>query len=160
MNFSLSVETKVFNQHIRDFNRKTNVTTERVIKKFAFDLLAKIITQMPVLHGRARAGWYAAFEGSGSDGEAIAYPSNAKVDPKEVEIGRSKGKFIDNTKGFGMNKWVELVNGVEYMIFLEYGHSQQAPYGVVRLSIRQMRKAELPQKMSKELQKDWKSFRY
>jgi len=150
MKFSMAVETKIFNQHIRDFNRKINVSTEKVIKKFAFDVLARIIRKMPVKFGQARGGWYAAFETLGGSGPHTGTPEESK--------GISQGHFIDHTKGAFKDKWVEIINGVEHVIWLEYGHSKAAPYGMVRLSMREMRKGELPQNMTKQFQKDWKSF--
>ena len=150
MKFSIAVETKVFNAHIKDFAKKSNLSTGIIIKKFAFDLLAKIIRKMPVLFGQARGGWYAAFEALGGSGPRTGTPEEAK--------GISQGGFIDQTKGTGRDKWVELINGVEHVIWLEYGHSKAAPYGMVRLSMREMRKGELPQNMTKQFQKDWKSF--
>jgi len=150
MNFSLAVETKIFNAHIKDFNRKTNISTEKVIKKFAFDVLARIIRKTPVDKGQARAGWYAAFETLGGSGPHTGTPEESK--------GRIQGSFTDHTKGVFKDKWVELINGVEHVIWLEYGHSKAAPYGMVRLSMREMRKGELPQNMTKQFQKDWLSF--
>lgn len=150
MKFSIAVETKVFNAHIKDFAKKSNLSTGIIIKKFAFDLLARIIRKMPVLFGQARGGWYAAFEALGGSGPRTGTVEEAK--------GISQGSFIDQTKGTGKDKWVEIINGVGHMLWLEYGWSQQAPFGVVRLSMREMRKGELPQNMTKELQKDWVSF--
>jgi len=162
MDFSLSVETKIFNKHITDFNRRTNVTTEKVIKKFAFDLLARIIRKTPVDTGRARGGWFPALEGlakgSMKSVEFDLSGKSKKFSQEAFEDGKTKGQFIDHTKGFASKKWVELINGVEYIIFLEYGWSQQAPYGMVRLSMREMSKSELPKNMIEELQKDWKRF--
>ena len=150
MKFSIAVETKVFNAHIKDFVKKSNLSTGIIIKKFAFDLLARIIRKMPVLFGQARGGWYAAFETLGGRGPRTGTPEETK--------GISQGSFIDQTKGTGKNKWVELINGVGHMLFLEYGWSQQAPLGVIRISMREIRKGELPQNMSKELQKNWNEF--
>ena len=150
MKFSLAVETKIFNQHIKDFNRKTNVSTEKVIKKFAFDLLKGIITKMPVKFGQARAGWYAAFETLGGSGPHTGTPEESK--------GRTQGSFTDHTQGTFKDKWIEIINGVEHVIWLEYGWSKQAPLGVIRVSMREMRKGELPKNMTAQMQKDWTSF--
>ena len=149
MNFTIATETKVFNQHIRDFMRKSNLSADVILRKFAFDLLARIIRKMPVKFGRARAGWYVAFESLGGVGIYRGTPEEAK--------GKGEGSFTDHTKGY-LDKWIEIVNGVEYIIFLEYGWSQQAPFGFVRLSMREMRKGELPKNMTGQMKKDWMSF--
>ena len=74
-----------------------------------------------------------------------------------VQQGRSEGDFIDHTRGT-MNKWVEIVNGVSYILFLEYGYSQQAPHGMVRLSMRELRRGQLPQQMANQMRADWNRF--
>jgi len=162
MNFSLDVETKIFNQHIKDFNRKINVSTEKVIKKFAFDVLARIIRHTPVDMGQARGGWFLAMEklgeGSTKSVEINVSKGGKRFSQEEFEKGKAKGGFTDHTKGVFKDKWVEIVNGVEHVIFLEYGSSQQAPYGMVRLSMREIRKGQLPKDITEQFQKDWKSF--
>jgi hypothetical protein len=73
--------------------------------------------------------------------------------------GKKKGSFVDHTGKQYLDKWVEIINGVEYVIYLEYGHSKvQAPYGMVRISMRELRKGKLPEEMSKELRKAWRTF--
>ena len=146
--FSMKVETDLFNKHIKQFLKKSNISVEKGIKKFAFDLLNRIIKKNPVDTGRSRAAWYVAIEKLGG---AIS------VSTKEEREGYSKGKFIDHTKNF-LDKYIEIVNGVDYVIYLEYGSSKQAPYGMVRLSMRELRKGKLPQDLSKQLQKDWNEF--
>ena len=162
MNFSMAVETKIFNQHVRDFNRKINVSTEKVIKKFAFDVLARIIRHTPVDTGQARGGWFLAMEKLGESSaksvEINVSKGSKRFSQEEFEKGKAKGGFTDHTKGVFKDKWVEIVNGVEHIIFLEYGHSKAAPYGMARLSMREIRKGELPKNMTAEMKKDWKSF--
>jgi len=168
-NFSMEVETKEFNKHIKDFMKKTNLSTETVLKKFAFDLLARIIRKTPVDTGRARGGWFVAMEALGAQSSrSIEFNISRKakggkskaVTRDAFEEGKAQGQFIDHTKGH-LNKWIEIINGVEYIIFLEYGGktgSAQAPFGMVRVSMREIRKGELPKNMTKEMQKDWNKF--
>ena len=44
------------------------------------------------------------------------------------------------------------------MVFLEYGHSKQAPVGMVRISMRKMY-GKLPKEINKRFIKDWKKFK-
>lgn len=46
--FSMKVETKNFNRHIKQFLKKSDISVEKAIKKFAFDLLSRIIKKSPV----------------------------------------------------------------------------------------------------------------
>ena len=105
----------------------------------------------PVDTGRSRAGWYVAIEKLGGTVSGISSSG--------VDEGRRRGRFIDHTKGF-TDKWVEMINGVDYIIYLEYGRSNQAPYGMVRVSMRELRRGKLPKDMAKQIKKDWNSFYY
>lgn len=163
MNFSIAIETDIFNKHIADFKKKSNLTTEVILKKFAFDLIAKIIRKTPVDMGRARGGWIPGLEGlraGMSKTIEINVQSGSKNFSQEAFIdGQKKGSFVNNLNTpWPQAKWVEIINGVEYLIFLEYGHSQQAPFGMIRLSMREIRKGQLPKDMIEEMKKNWNSF--
>lgn len=105
---------------------------------------------MRVDTGRARAGWHAAMSGLGGQ---FDFDSKVKEGESKVGEGRAKGKYIEKLSG--MNKYVELVNAVDYIVFLEYGHSSAAPSGMVRISLRKMRNA-LPKELGREYKDDWK----
>lgn len=77
----------------------------------------------------------------------------------EVSQGRNKSSFTDHTGKTRVVKYVEIINGVDYIIFLEYGYSGQAPHGMVRVSMRELRKGKLPQDMSKRFQKSWNEIK-
>lgn len=157
--FSTKVETRNFNKHIRKFLKDSNVSVELGLKKFAFDLLARIIKKTPVDTGRARGGWIYSAEKlmEGMAGKSfIASAKTSNYSSKSEDDGKRLGGYSENFRG--PNKWIEIVNGVNYIIYLEYGYSGQAPFGMVRLSMREMRKGELPRDMSKDLQKSWNKF--
>lgn len=157
--FSMKVETKAFNDHIKQFASQAQIEIPKAIKKFAFDLLKRIIMKSPVDTGRSRAGWFVALDKLGSGQYVAVGKTGSNVSAEAIREGRSKGGFIDHTKGV-TDMWVEIINGVEYAIFLEYGHSQQAPYGMVRVSMREMRGDKLPKDMGTRLRKKWNRFYY
>lgn len=81
----------------------------------------------------------------------------SKIRPGELK-GRSEGSFTDHTTGY-LKKWIEIVNGVRYIIFLEYGYSKQAPAGMVRVSMRELTGQKSPTKLlGKQWKKDWNKF--
>jgi len=159
--FSITVETDMFNKHILDFMAKSKLSTRTIIRKFALDLLTKIIKKSPVDTGRFRGAWLYSMQELGGRDTVPFTPMQRRYDKRysstEENIGKSLGEFKESVTG-SLDYWVEIINGVDYAIFLEYGYSKQAPYGMVRLSMREMRKGVLPGQMSKELQKDWNSF--
>ena len=168
--FTLEVETRNFNAHIKDFMSKTSLGADVVLKKFAFDLIQRIVMKSPVDTGRSRAGWYPAInyltggqgiEIRGVNKQFIAGKKGERqlrADASAVAEGFAQGSIRDHTGISHLDKWIEIVNGVEYVIYLEYGHSQQAPYGMIRISMRELSGQKLPQEMKKMIQQKWNLF--
>ena len=173
MKTSISFETKKFNQAIKAFAAKSNLSTEKVIRKIAFDLLAGILSGLPeakgftipntrgitgrhpVDTGRARAAWYASIQGLGGN---FDFDSGIKG-KNAVAQGKKEGSFKNNLKSFVGEKYVELINGVPYILFLEYGSSLTAPAGMVRISMRKMT-GRMPKKLNQEFLAEWKRFKF
>ena len=152
---SLDVDTRKFNKAIKKFIKESDLDATVVLKKIAFDLLAWILAppphrKHPVDTGRSRAAWYPSIKGLGMN-----YDLSKDVDPINSQVGKGKreGAFVDKSKGF-TNKYVEMINGVDYIIYLEYGHSKSAPAGMVRISMRKMT-GEMPKQLGKEFLKSW-----
>jgi hypothetical protein len=70
----------------------------------------------------------------------------------EEQRGYKTGKFI--LHGRGSNKWVEFSNSVPYIWTLEYGNSGQAPWGMVRISMQEIRNA-IPMSIYAQLKHMW-----
>jgi len=149
--FTMEMESKKFNQDIKKFIKRSNLSTNIIIKKIAFDLLARILRASSVDTGRSRAGWYAAIQGLGGSFELESKVKNPAK--SQVSKGKKESAYKEHL-GNSVNKYVELINGVDYVIYLEYGWSKQAPMGMIRISMRKMR-GKMPKKLSKEFKKDW-----
>uniref|UniRef100_A0A6M3LEC0 Putative tail protein n=1 Tax=viral metagenome TaxID=1070528 RepID=A0A6M3LEC0_9ZZZZ len=175
---SLKLETQEFNKALKKFMAKSDVDSGKVIKKIAFDLLGNIIGDLPtektfdldtralaearghpisgrhpVDTGRARAGWYASIKGLGGNFDFTKPGPENNINSNKVALGQKEGDFIDNTKALSM-KYVDLINGVDYILYLEYGYSMQAPAGMVRIGMRSMY-GVLPKVMGKQFLADW-----
>lgn len=170
--FSIEMETKKFNRTMKRFIKKSGLSTEVIIRKTAFDLLALILAgklpsggknaqlpeavrtvstgRHPVLSGRSRAAWFASVVGLGKN---FDFSKGVSSDDNQVSEGKNEGAFKNNLKAKS-NKWVELINNVKYILFLEHGSSKQAPVGMVRISMRKLR-GRMPKDLSKEFLKDW-----
>ena len=180
MKTTLKLETQEFNKALKKFMEKSNVDSGLVIKKIAFDLLGHIIGDLPmektfdldtralaearghpisgrhpVDTGRARAGWYASVKGLGSNFDFTKPPKTGEnnIKPAKVSQGEKEGDFTDNTKVSSM-KYVDLINGVNYIMYLEYRYSNQSPAGMVRISMQKLR-GVLPKVMGKQFLADW-----
>jgi len=172
VDMKMEVETEMFNKHVRSFLKKSGVDVGVGIRKFAFDLLRKIVMKTPVDTGRARAAWLVSLEklGEGRLG-TVTIPlkpikKGGKVKRRKgvsasgIALGRTEGTLIDHTKGTFKEKFVIIVNSVDYIVFLEYGWSQQAPYGMVRISMREMRGQKLSKNITEAMIKSWNEFKY
>lgn len=99
-----------FSVDITKFVKKTNGNADKVMRKIVFDLTRNIIKRTPVDTGRARAAW---------------------------QVGRSlptSGKGSQSTGWIHAGDVVYIANNVEYILALEYGHSTQAPHGMMRIT--------------------------
>lgn len=103
---------------------------DAVALKFIELVTASGDTGTPIDTGRARAGWARAAEALGGSFQPIGEAS-------EVAAGRKKGSTgVEKTKNSAL-RWI--VNGVEYIVFLEYGSSEQAPAGFIRINLERLR---------------------
>lgn len=154
--FTMELETKKFNKHVRQFARKYPDKARIVLKKFALDLLAGIVKDTPVDTGRARAAWYPSMRALGFTYDLMS-PGKAGKKPKEADVAKGKGEgvFKDRTRQPGL-MYIDLINNVKYIVYLEYGYSKQAAYGMVRLNMRRMRGGKLPKDLAKPMSDGWK----
>lgn len=120
------------------------------LKKLAFDFLAKVIKRTPVDTGRARAGWTAFLDKEGQirDIRQFSPPpggSNNTIEQDAVDEGKRDSDFRARLRG--SRQYVTIINGVHYIVGLEFGGSDQAPAGMLRLTMREMQvgdKATVP----------------
>lgn len=115
-----------FNINLAKVRERLKDQTLVVQKKIAFDLLEGIVNMTPVDTGRARGNWQVAlgFPDLSSDWE--------KKDPGGSSTIQAGTAEIRNLHDYGA---IYLTNNLPYITALENGRSQQAPAGMVRLSL-------------------------
>jgi hypothetical protein len=86
------------------------------------------------------------------------FSEGKNIKPNEVEKGKQEGDFKNNLKAMRM-KYVDLINGVNYIMPLEYGYSKQAPAGMVRISMMKMRKV-LPDMLDAQFLHEWNKLEF
>lgn len=150
--FSMEFEQRRFNLWIGEMIRGAEQdTVPQILRKIAFDFLRKVIKKTPVDTGRARAGWTAWLDQQGEFVNLTADAPNASV--KAVSEGKQAGDFEERL-GRGPIQFITLINGVHYIVFLEFGSSDQAPAGMVRLTMRELQMGgEVDKAMLEELEK-------
>jgi hypothetical protein len=114
-----------FSLSIEKFVAKAGANIDAVIKKVSLDMFRSIVLMSPVDTGRFRANWQIQID---------AVPRGTlQLDDKlgTATITREAAKLA----GVRAGDVVYFANNLPYAIPLEYGHSKQAPGGMVRLTV-------------------------
>jgi hypothetical protein len=111
---------------ISKFAAKAKGDTRTIIRKITMEAFKRVILKTPVDTGRARANW--------SIGEGTTFSI--------MDTDKSGTATLRRTSE-GVNAWectgsIFLTNNLAYILPLEYGHSKQAPGGMVRLTVAEM----------------------
>jgi hypothetical protein len=115
--------TNRFSLDLRAWAEKAGDRADLVIRKVALDLFSKVVLGTPVDTGRARGHW-------GVGVNSIVY--GAGIDKAgSTTIGR----ITTTVQGARMGDTIYLANNLPYITKLEYGHSKQAPAGMVRINV-------------------------
>jgi len=130
--FSMDVEALAFGQVLNAMAE--DVADERMptfLRKTMFEIMSRVIKRTPVDTGRARAGWSAASDIKGQPSVGTFGGSAGAV--AEGESRSTLTDELDGSSGF-----IEVTNAVKYILSLEFGRSDQAPQGMVRVTLREM----------------------
>lgn len=127
---SLEWETEVFRQWTETLvDGLTREETAKALRKTALNFTDRVVKKTPVDTGRARAGWLAYADSEGHDVEVVG-------EVQAIAQGRQASDF--NAQLFGEKQFIEIVNAVRYILHLEFGSSDQAPAGMVRVAMREL----------------------
>jgi hypothetical protein len=147
---SVEWNNQQFNKFIADFIRQTGADTALVLRKFALDLVSRIVMRTPVATGRARAGWAAAGKALGID---VPRPRRRKAGEPPYDPGEYEEKLT------GDRQFIRIANNVDYIMPLEFGHSAQAPFGMVRISMAELRSnQDLATELMQQYQSSWNNL--
>lgn len=114
-----------FEDTIENFIRKAKKNPEIVVRQITLKLYSAVILASPVDTGRFRMNWQATYKNPATSILIADDPSGSRA------IGRITQFVMHNPD------WDEfrLTNNLPYAARLEYGYSQQAPAGMVRVSV-------------------------
>jgi hypothetical protein len=104
------------------------VSVGLVAKKAVFDLGRGLIERTPVDTGTARANWQAAQGGS----PAAVVQEYGGTAQRAAGKAMATGNTLVFSDAYSTFWWL---NGLPYIEALEFGHSTQAPEGMVRLAM-------------------------
>lgn len=117
-----------FAKSVTALSEKLNDSVEKGIRKACIDLYRAIVEKTPVDTGRAKASW----------GLTTYHANDSKNDPDGYSINEIATIIDANVKGFDFSvhdDQVIIYNNLEYIEYLENGTSQQAPQGMVAISL-------------------------
>lgn len=122
-----------FTLDINNFAKKVGAEADKKVREVCLKLYSDITYGTPVDTGRAQANWFTSI-GSPSS-QTIEYEGGGAA-AAGVAIGRS---MPDIAKATGNILWI--TNNLPYIYRLEYeGWSKQAPRGMVRIAIDNMKR--------------------
>ena len=142
MDMSLEVVTRDFDRWVAGYVREYPGEQSKALRNVMLNLLKRIVPRNPVDTGRSRAGWYPYMDHAGTP---------VTGGGPGAEQGRSEGSYREDLQG--ANQYIEVTNGVPYIVRLEYGYSTQAPAGMVRVSLREMIAGEIDEEFEKAIVK-------
>ncbi|WP_116654422.1 HK97 gp10 family phage protein [Pelagibacterium sediminicola] len=118
-----------FSDQIAAFARKTEAKIETAIRKIALDVFSEVILKSPVDTGRFRGNWQVAI------GDVPTGTLEVEDKTGTVTIGKVQAEVLNLKAG----DTIYLVNNLPYALPLEYGHSGQAPEGMVRITVQRFK---------------------
>lgn len=116
-----------FEAPLVEFAAALNLNFGIAVKRVSFDILTRIVERTPVDTGRARSAWDLTV------GEPSSYV------PPPLPPGAVGALVEDPASGLSVaitgESVIYVVNNLDYIEPLENGHSQQAPAGMVRITL-------------------------
>jgi len=123
------------------FAEKAAANVSQVVRKVSLSAMTDVVLRSPVDTGRFRANWNTSI--GGMDASTASPPD--KSGQAAIARGTAHLATADGLQD------IFITNSLPYAIPLEYGHSKQAPAGMVRITVTQRQAfiskavAELPQ---------------
>ena len=114
-----------FSLDITKFVEKAGDRADLVVRKVALDLFSKVVLKTPVDTGRARGHWTAGVNHAPAG-------LTGRLDKSGAGAIAGIAATVSTARA---GDSIYLANNLPYIVRLEYGHSKQAPAGMVRTTI-------------------------
>jgi len=109
---------------IDEWAKKTEQNVDKARNRLAFYIYSSVVKKTPVDTGRARGNWHISKDA----------PDPRVIDRTNKE-GSITGEETDKLKNINGDETIYIQNNLPYINALENGSSQQAPSGMVRLTM-------------------------
>lgn len=120
---------KTFAVSVAKFAKKAKLAPSLVVRKTAIDMLSSVIRMSPVDTGTFRGNWHI----------AKGVLDKNVLNGTDMDGGRTLLAGVTALGDLKPGETVFIINNLPYSIPLEYGHSKQAPAGMVRITVKQFR---------------------
>nr|WP_288356585.1 HK97 gp10 family phage protein [uncultured Pseudomonas sp.] len=114
-----------FEAELEDFRELAMAAIEQTIQDIVIQVGESLINLSPVDTGRFKANWQF----------TIGAPANSSLIDTDKEGEVTIAKLLAAVNALEPGQVAYIVNTLIYAVPLEYGHSQQAPLGMVRRTI-------------------------
>ena len=104
---------------------------EKVVRGTLIDLAQKVIVRSPVDTGRFRNNW----------NSSINTPNSATTTTADASGSKAKSQAVNTIKSMDMGSTFYMTNNLPYAKRLEFGYSDQAPNGMVRITVAEFQNA-------------------
>ena len=118
-----------FSADLDAFSKQLGIGLDTTVRKVAIDIHDGVILKTPVDTGRARVSWNIQ---AGSPDTSVAPERDQSGGLSAIGEAQSKQAGIGPGDGLGA---IYVTNSLPYIEALEFGHSKQAPSGMVRLTL-------------------------
>ena len=109
---------------LQRFARKASAVPDQILRKVVFDITREIVQKTPVDTGHARSNWFW--------GVQVVSDEDATLSKSGAPSLTRAASFASTVRSGGV---VYLTNNLPYILPLEFGSSQQAPAGMVRITV-------------------------
>lgn len=116
-----------FTAQLKRFADKAKRRPVEAQRQIFIELSRRVIVRTPVDTGRAKANWL----------PAIGQPVLATTEATDKAGTQTVAKVAATAAAVKGDQTLFLTNSLPYALPLEYGHSQQSPQGMVRISARE-----------------------
>lgn len=119
--------SSTFSLDVGRFVKKAKGNLDLVTRKVALDIFTRVIRRTPVDTGRARGNWMCSVSN-------YTLQQTGVIDKSGSSAMTDAAKVVEQAKAGDI---IYLTNTLPYILQLEEGSSQQAPQGMVSLTIRE-----------------------
>ena len=121
---AVKVSMQRFRADVQRIVKDLGIGVDQVMRKIALDILTDTVRMTPVDTGRARASWVVGINAPGSapEPEFVAWQQSLAAGTLQLQANELRLVFISSY--------------LPYILPLEFGHSSQAPAGMVRIAVK------------------------